>query len=150
MKKTIIYSVTALAFCLISLVAKAQRGQENNTPESKSHKVADHLKEKLALSDEQTTKVYDLNITTIKDTRSLKVAKRNDVSGLKEGFSEIHGQYDQAMKKILTADQYSKWKIVQSEARAREQKERQDQSGKSKFNANEEDPEEEMTWEEAD
>ena len=152
MKKHIIFSATVLAFCFTTFSANAQgRGQENNTSESKSNKVALHLQSKLGLSDEQKNKIYNLNLSTIKDTRSLKVAKRNDMSGVREGYSEIHKQYDESMKVILTGDQYVSWKKIQSEARARKQKEIAEQTGKKvKINANEEDPEEEMTWEESE
>jgi hypothetical protein len=152
MKKSIIYSAAIFALSLVTFSVRAQgRGQENNTPESKSNKVAVHLQSKLGLTDEQKDKIYNLNISTIKDTRALKVAKRNDMSGVREGYTEIHKQYDQSMKVILTGDQYVSWKKLQSEARLRKQKEIAEQTGKKgKFNADEEDPEEEMTWEEAE
>lgn len=145
-------SAVLLSFVLIINTAQAQgRGQENNTPESKAHKAAVNLQSKLGLTDEQRDKINNLNLSTIKDTRSLKAAKRNDMSGLKEGYSEIHEQYDASMKVILTGDQYTSWKKLQAEARARKQKEIQEQTGKkTKYNANEEDPEEEMTWEESE
>ncbi|MBC7487502.1 MAG: hypothetical protein H7282_12195 [Cytophagaceae bacterium] len=151
MKKHIIFSAAVFAFSLAAFSLHAQgRGQENNTPESKAHKVAAQLQTKLSLTDTQKDKISDLNLTTIKDTRALKVAKRNDISGVREGYSEIHKQYDQGMKGILSADQYSNWKKIQSETRARKQKEIAEQTGKKgKFNADEEDPEEEMTWEES-
>lgn len=151
MKKHLILSATVLAFTLAVFSAQAQgRGQENNTPESKAMKVAVQLQNKLGLTDEQKDKINNLNLSTIKDTRSLKVAKRNDVSGLKDGYADIHKQYDQSMKVILTGDQYTNWKKIQAEARARKQKEIAEQTGKKgKFNADEEDPEEEMTWEES-
>jgi len=152
MKKHIIFSATLLAFSLAAFSLHAQgRGQENNTPESKANKAAANLQSKLGLTEEQKNKVYDLNLTTIKDTRALKAAKRNDVSGLKEGYTEIHKQYAQTMQSILGPDQYGNWKKIQSEARARKQKEIAEQTGKKgKFNADEEDPEEEMTWEESE
>lgn len=152
MKKHIIYSLAVLGLSFLALSAQAQgRGQENNTPESKSQKVANHLQAKLGLSDEQRDKIINANLSTIKDTRALKAAKRNDVSGLKEGYSEIHEAYDKSMQTILTGDQYTSWKKLQAEARARKQKEIAEQTGKKgKFNANEEDPEEEMTWEESE
>jgi len=152
MKKHLIFSATVLAFILAVCSAQAQgRGQENSTPESKANKVAAHLQTKLGLSDEQKTKVYDLNLSTIKETRSLKVEKRNDMSGVKDGYIEIHEKYDQSMKGILSADQYTNWKKIQAEVRARRQKQIAEETGKKgKFNANEEDPEEEMTWEESE
>lgn len=152
MKKHLILSATVLAFTMAVFSAQAQgRGQENNTPESKAHKSAEQLKTKLGLSDEQRDKVYDLNLSTIKDTRSLKVEKRNNMSGMKDGYIEIHEAYDKSMKTILSAEQYTGWKKIQSEARARKQKEIAEQTGKKgKYNANEEDPEEEMTWEEGE
>lgn len=151
MKKHILFAITLIALNLVAFSLHAQgRGQENNTPESKARKVAAQLQTKLSLTDEQKDKTYDLNLTTLKDTRALKVAKRNDMSGLKEGYAEIHKQYDQSMKAILSAEQYSDWKKLQSDSRARKQKERAEQTGKKgKFNADEEDPEEEMTWEES-
>ena len=152
MKKQIIFTAAVIAFSLSSLSLRAQgRGQENNTPESKSNKVAVHLQSKLGLTNEQKDKIYNLNLSTIKDTRALKVAKRNDMSGVREGYTEIHKQYDQSMKVILTGDQYVSWKTIQAEARVRKQKEIAEQTGKKgKFNADEEDPEEEMTWEESE
>ncbi|MDF2456384.1 MAG: hypothetical protein K0R51_2377 [Cytophagaceae bacterium] len=152
MKKHIIFSAAVLAFCFAAFTSHAQgRGQENNTPESKANKAAVNLQSKLSLTEDQKNKVYELNLVTIKDTRALKVAKRNDMSGVKEGYTEIHQQYDQAMKGILSANQYDNWKKIQSEARSRKQKEITEQTGKKgKFNANEEDPEEEMTWEESE
>jgi hypothetical protein len=151
MKKHIIYSAAVIALSLVTFSVHAQgRGQENNTPESKSLKVATQLQSKLGLTDEQKDKINNLNLSTIRDTRSLKVAKRNDVSGLKDGYADIHKQYDESMKVILTGDQYTSWKKIQAEARARKQKEIAEQTGKKgKFNADEEDPEEEMTWEES-
>jgi len=148
MKKHIIFSATLLALCLAAFSTHAQgRGQENSTPENKANKSATNLQSKLGLTDEQKNKVYELNLTTIKETRSLKVAKRNDQSAVKEGYTEIHKQYEQSLKSILTAEQYSNWKTIQSEARARKQKEIAEETGKKgKFNANEEDPEEELTW----
>jgi hypothetical protein len=129
----------------------AQRGQANNTPESKALKTTNNMQIKLGLSEEQIDKVYQLNLNTIKDSRSLKVTKRNDASGLKEGYQELHKVYDQTLNAILNSDQYSQWKNNQTEARAKKQKELVERLGKkAKFNANQEDPEEEMTWEELD
>jgi hypothetical protein len=105
MKRKILLSITFLTLCLASFLAHAQRGQENNTPESKANKLAVQLQVKLGLNDDQKAKVAELNLNTIKDTRALKVEKRNDLSGLQEGYVGIHKEYDKGIKGILTTDQ---------------------------------------------
>jgi len=97
----------------------------DRTPESMSRRHADKMKAELNLNDEQTQKVYDLNLKYNKEMQTERAQKEKERSAKMEGFKKKKEQKNAELKKILTDDQYEKM-LKNQEA----QKEKMKQKGK--------------------
>ncbi len=84
--------------------------QPKKTPEERAQVQAQKLKEKLGLSEEQKTKVYQLNLTKAKKMDELRVQAENERKAKKAQAKQIQEENDLALKNdILTPEQYTKY-----------------------------------------
>lgn len=110
-----------IAILLGTTLSMAQPGGQRMSPEERAKQQTAELKEALGLDKTQEKKVYDLNLETGKKMQKM----REEMGG--QGFSEemrekmraIREDQNSAMKKILTAQQYTKYEKYLEEQRAR-------------------------------
>jgi len=81
------------------------KSKGKHTPEQKATKMADKMKKHLNLTDDQYTKIYNLNLDQIKWKKESKTANLTKVE--KKNKKK---EFKAALKSILTDDQYKKYK----------------------------------------
>jgi methionine-rich copper-binding protein CopC len=115
--KLFMVSVCILAFLALSTSSFAQDKETKKTPEEKAKYTSERLKTSLNLSDEQTAKMYDLNLQRIKDRKEFKENKDKQNSDMKKKRSE----YKNSLKTILTDDQMKAMKKMHKEKKMKKQ-----------------------------
>lgn len=109
--------VYILAFLAFSISSFAQDKDNKKTPEEKAKITSERLKTSLNLSDEQTAKIYDLNLQRIKDHKEFKESKDKQNSNMKKKQSE----YKNSLKTILTDEQMKKMKDIRKEKKSKKE-----------------------------
>lgn len=107
----------ATLFLGIAGAVSAQKDSTAHSPEARAKTLTDKMKTELSLSDEQTSKVYDIN---------LKYAQKNQESLKGEGSKmekakAVKGDNkdkNKELKEVLTEEQFEKYKDLQQEKRA--------------------------------
>jgi LAS superfamily LD-carboxypeptidase LdcB len=105
MKTTKLYAtlIYVLVFLAISVGSFAQDkdSKVNKTPEEKAKFRTEKLKTSLNLSDDQYSKVYNLNLQRVKDDKEF----RESNSKLREDREKRSTEYKSSLNNILTDDQ---------------------------------------------
>ncbi len=120
------FFVAIVLFTSNNMFAQDKTPQKpEQTPETMSQRHADKMKSDLNLNDEQTKKVYDVNLKYNKE-RQVNREKRSQER--KEKMAEAKKKNEQKnaeLKNILTADQYSKMIQNQEANKAKMKQKRQ-------------------------
>ena len=119
--KKIGFLLIAILFGTTVSMAQYGGGGQNRTPEERAKQQTADLKEALGLDKTQEKKVYDLNLESGKKM----IKMREEMGG--GGFSEemrdkmmaMREEQNKEMKKILTADQFTKYEKYLEERRSR-------------------------------
>ncbi len=113
MKTTKLYMVLVylLAFLALSISSFAQDKDTKKTPEEKANLTSERIKTSLNLSEEQTAKIYELNLQRIKDHKEFRENKEKQNSDMKQKRSE----YKNSLKTILSDDQMKAMKKMHKE-----------------------------------
>lgn len=100
--------VLILAFLAVSVSSFAQNKESKTTksPEERAKITTERMKTSLNLSDEQSSKIYDLNLQRFKDHKEFKESKSKVDSDRKNKRNE----YKNSLKSILTEEQYNSMK----------------------------------------
>ncbi len=117
MKTTKLYPglLVLLAILTISLNGYAQEKEMKKTPEEKAKLTSERLKASLNLSEDQTAKVYELNLQKIKDHKEFIESKEKLNSDMKKKNSE----YKNSLSTILTEEQMKSMKEMHKERKFR-------------------------------
>lgn len=102
----------------LALIANAQRG--NMDPEEMAKRNTDAMKERLELNDDQLKKVEAINLETSKKMSEVFASASGSREAMREEMMAIDEEKDEALKPILTEDQwkeYEKMKEEQAEQR---------------------------------
>ena len=89
-----------------------RKKEKTLSPEERAKKKTDHLKEELSLTDDQYTLVYDL---TVKVSEKIYVIKKDDTMNEARKKEFVRGNmkdFENEMSKILTPEQFIKFKEV--------------------------------------
>lgn len=92
--------------------AQQRKMEMKMTPEEHAKKKTDHLKEELALTDDQYNKVYELSL---KVSEKIEAIKKDDTMDQERKKKFIHGNmkdFHNEMKSILTAEQFEKFEAL--------------------------------------
>jgi Spy/CpxP family protein refolding chaperone len=113
MKKVII---STMFFAALTVSAHAQTGKPQFTEEQKKELKAklDAYKEKLNFSDEQKSKVEEVNMEYMEALSKIKEDGGSRMSRYKK-FKQANNNRDKKMKEILTKEQYKIYKEHQEE-----------------------------------
>ena len=128
MQKFIIYSVPVLLMLILNINSFAQQGsggrRGNIDPKEMAERQTTMMKDSLGLTDQQLPKVEALNL----EYADKFVAARNEADGdrdaMRSTMMAINKEKDVELKKILTADQWTKLEALRKEARANGQRRR--------------------------
>lgn len=90
-------------------VAAPQMGtRQMRSPEQRAQMLTDRLDKKLNLSEDQKKSVYDINLNT---AQKMNDAMQNHDRG---AMRSIKQERDDAMQKVLTADQYKQYQEMET------------------------------------
>ncbi|MDB5257309.1 MAG: hypothetical protein JWM14_2004 [Chitinophagaceae bacterium] len=109
------------------------------TPEQRAQKQTDHLQKKLGLTEEQKTKVYDLNLSRITKMKATRDKNKNstDKQAAKADYQKIKTDFDSGLKALLTDDQQKIWAQLKADAKAKRDAHHQQKGNKPKQPVNE-------------
>ncbi|MGN6567868.1 MAG: DUF4890 domain-containing protein [Flavipsychrobacter sp.] len=82
--------------------------RQMKSPEQRAQMLTDRLDKKLNLSDDQKKSVYDINLNT---AQKMNDAMQNHDRG---AMRSIKQERDDAMQKVLTADQYKQYQEMET------------------------------------
>lgn len=108
--------MTFFAVIALAVVSTGVCAQSRMTEEQKAEAKAKYAayREKLNLSDEQATKVEQINTTYFESLSQLRGSNDRKLAKYKR-FKEIQSTKDSEMKKVLNADQFKVYKEFQAE-----------------------------------
>jgi hypothetical protein len=124
MKKT---GILVLMILMISFAGMSQNsgGGQQRSPEERAKSETATIKEKCGLDASQEKKVYDLLLANGKKMQQEREKMTNSGGGpsdeMREKMTKMREELNNEMKKILTADQYTKYEKYLEERRAQRQ-----------------------------
>jgi len=121
-KRNIMKKLMMLAIALITSVSFAQEMKKERSSEAIAQKKVEKMTAELNLNKEQQERIYELYKQKDYSHKS-KLQKRNrgevkdkaDLERKKAEMSDKRKEHSAAMKEILTAEQYTKWKANKAE-----------------------------------
>jgi protein CpxP len=116
MKKIILTVALAVTALTASYAQKHDKVQL--TPEQKAEKVAANLTTKLSLSDEQKTKVYQVEVERMKKAEAWKKANHEAMKSKSEDRKAFMKANDEKLEKILTADQKKTYEAMRAQKKS--------------------------------
>jgi NACalpha-BTF3-like transcription factor len=113
---------------------KSSTGRELPPAEERAQQLTDKLKEQLGLTEEQVSKVAEINLRTAKQTDAIMNSPGEGRRGRLREVRAIQEQRDTELKKILTEEQWEKYGQIKDEMkverRARAEEFRREQGGR--------------------
>lgn len=106
-----------LAFSFVMLQAAAQKDSTAHTPEARAKTVTDKMKTELTLSDDQYTKVYDINLKYAQKNKEALKTGGTRMAKLKAVKAE-NSEKNKELEAVLTEEQFTKYKSMQKEKKA--------------------------------
>ncbi|HMD13859.1 MAG TPA: hypothetical protein VKI62_04475 [Bacteroidota bacterium] len=97
------FAIVALMISLSSFIANAQRVQQ--TPQNR----AQHLKESLSLTDEQTAQVQTIYENSQKEMSGLSDSLKGNGKSMRQARRDIMDKADKQIVQLLTDDQKTKF-----------------------------------------
>ncbi|MBL8017538.1 MAG: hypothetical protein JNK43_09725 [Ignavibacteria bacterium] len=107
MFKPILKSLIALLFISAALSSYTYAGDDFGSPEEKATEWATWLSNKVGLSSDQYSQVYDIYLRYAKQYKADKEKKSGKIKG---GFKSYRKKANEEIRPLLTADQQKKWK----------------------------------------
>jgi|GEM_PF-1217175 len=110
--------------------AQDKKQSADRSPESMARKNADRMKQELNLTDDQTTKVYEINLRHQKERQAERAKAEKERS---EKMADAKSKMDQRnaeLKKVLTDEQYNKMIQHQQEKKDKMKKSMKDKRDK--------------------
>lgn len=103
-----------MAFLLTASISAFAQDEKSHkkTPEEKAKMMTDKLKEKLALTDDQYTKVEAATVDFVTKKFSLKQAE--DKTGIDDKMKSLQDEYNTTLKNILDDEQFKKFTEIES------------------------------------
>ena len=109
MKQILNVVLVAIVLFISNNLSAQDKNQQKaeRTPEAMSQRHADKLKSELNLSDEQTKKIYEVNLKYNREMQAQRAEKEKQRSEKMEQLKKKKEQKNAELKKILTEDQYT-------------------------------------------
>src|SRR5262245_16389875 len=108
-------SCLVLALALLALPALAQQGRwASSTPEQRAKTQTELMKEKLALTPEQLSKVEAINLDAAQKGQAVFTGMQPRADKLKAA-KEIQQAKETALKEVLTPDQFGRYQTARDE-----------------------------------
>jgi len=125
-----VFFVAIVLFTSNNMFAQDKTRQKpERTPETMSQRHADKMKSDLNLNDDQTKKVYEVNLKYNKENQANRAKREKERKEKMAAAKQKNDQKNAELKKILTADQYSKM-IQNQDAKKEKMKEKRKEGRK--------------------
>lgn len=108
-----------IAFIMGTMVSMAQNRQ-SATPEEMAKSQTDQIKKACDLDKDQEKKVYDISLESGKKMAKMRSEMQGgggDRDAMREKMGKVRDEQNKEMKKVLTADQYTKYEKYLDERR---------------------------------
>lgn len=114
-RKALLVTGAIIAIFLGSVItAAAQSTNSTKTPEERAKTLTEKMKTTLSLTDEQYPKIEAINLKYAEKNQSLRSSSKGKLSKYKSLKSSLKDR-DKEMKKVLTPEQYEKYKEMMEE-----------------------------------
>lgn len=110
--------ILAIIAMSVSSIAQDKDSKTKKSPEEIARISTERMKTSLNLSDEQSSRIYDLNLQKIKDRKEFKENK----SKLDGERKRKNSEYKNSIKSILTEEQFKKMKKIHKEKKFKKEK----------------------------
>jgi protein CpxP len=116
----------------------AAKGQEKHgekeakTPEERAEKQTQNMTKKLALTDDQVSRIKELNLQRAQQMQAIKTKYAAEKKGRGEEMKVIMTNWESQVKSVLNTDQYAKLKAMQEERKAKMKEHRGNHGEKGK------------------
>ena len=105
MKKLIIAAVLCFGLTGSGFAQDMKMQREVKTPEERAKMMTDMMEKKLALTPEQKSKIYDLNLERVKKMEKMRLEEEKYRAKQLQERKELMQESDQKIQKILNAEQ---------------------------------------------
>lgn len=119
MKSSRIIFPSFVLFLLFASQTNAQRGEWGQSPEQRAEMQSNMMRDSLSLSDAQFEKVKEINLEYNKKFDEMRNNSEGDWSAMREQMGAIRKQQDDALKAVMTSEQFEKWQKIQEAMRQR-------------------------------
>ncbi len=110
---------TLVFFLLFASQLEAQRGGWGRSPEERAEMQSNMLRDSLALSDAQYEKVKEIMLGYAKKFDEMRNNAEGDWAALREQMGALRKQQSEALKTVMTTEQFEKWQKIQEAMRQR-------------------------------
>lgn len=105
MKKLIIAAVVCIGFAGSGFAQEMKREKEVKTPEERAKMMTEMMDKKLALTPDQKSKIYDLNLERANKMERMRTADQKERTKKLEQHKELMLESDKKMERILNDTQ---------------------------------------------
>lgn len=110
MKKIILLATSILFFFALAANAQQRGPKEKMTPEEQSAKMVERLNKELTLTAKQQTDLKTFFADSFKKRNETFQKNKDNREAMRESMKKNREETDVQLKKVLTADQYKKYK----------------------------------------
>lgn len=110
MKKITLLTTVFLLFMALAVNAQQRNPREKMTPEQQSTKMVERLNNELTLNAKQQADLKTFFTTSFKKRNESFEKNKNNRDAMRESIKKNREETDVQLKKVLTADQYKKYK----------------------------------------
>lgn len=103
-----------MALCLVSFASFSQQAKPD--PEARAKKISEKMKTELSLSDEQYTKVYDINLKYSQKMKDIRT-EEGDRQSKMNSIRDLNKSKNDELKSVLSEEQMNKYRDMQKDMR---------------------------------
>lgn len=129
MRKIAFLTTTLLLFLVFAVSAQPRDNRERLAPEQQAARTVERLTKELQLTAKQQAELKTWFTTSIKKRQDMMAKNQGNREAMRENAKKDREETDIQMKKVLTADQFKKYKENQEKRMQEMQKRREGQKG---------------------
>ena len=96
--------------CLFIVALTAVAQQRGGTPEEMAKRTTDWMKTELKLTDDQVTKVDEINLSIAKERTALMEKAGGDFGSVRDDMQKLTAKTEEELSKVLTGEQLDEYK----------------------------------------
>lgn len=104
---------------MLGITGYSYSQQPHKTPEERAQATSTKLGKDLSLTQDQIANVYNAALTRNREVEEARANKASNKEAIHSQVKVANESYDAQMKTILTPEQYTQWKQMEEEHRAK-------------------------------